>query len=320
MKTRWGIMGTGRIAHTFCDTLKLVEEAEIYAVGSRTDEKAKEFGEKYNAVKCYGSYEELVADPQVDIVYVATPITCHYDNVKLCLLAGKHVLCEKLFVQTAKEAEELYEIAAERKLFLMEALWTKFQPVYRKIVQWKEEGKFGQVRSVDANFYTNGTTEHRLYKDSTQGGCLGDLLIYPLLYACAMLGYDPVKINTYAFKNNENIDVVESIQLVYEDGSFATLTGGVGIERQAQLAIFGTEARLLIDKEYLYRAQKVSLLNWNNEVIESFDCPFEISGYEYEIKESMSCVQAGYTESQNHPKDDVIGMLRLIEKCRNQWS
>ncbi|MBQ8662390.1 MAG: Gfo/Idh/MocA family oxidoreductase [Eubacterium sp.] len=319
MTTRWGILGTGRIANVFCDTLLKVEDAEIYAVGSRTEEKAKLLGAKYHAKKCYSSYEELVSDPDIDIVYVATPIICHYEHVKVCLLAGKNVLCEKLFVQTTEEAEELIALAKSRNLFLMEALWTKFHPVYQKIVQWKEEGKFGDVKCVEASFYTCGTKEHRLYKDTTQGGCLGDLLIYPLLYACTMLGYKPIKVNAAAMKNSDNIDIVESIQMQYTDGKFAALTGGIASERQALLSIYGTEGRMVIHKEYFYEAQSVTLLNWNNEIIDTFECPFEINGYEYEVKEVMQCLRAGQIQSMIHPMEDVIGMLRLMETCRTQW-
>ena len=151
-KIRWGIMGTGRIAGVFCDMLKELAPAIIYAVASRTEEKALAFGQKYGAEKCYGSYEELVEDDNVDIIYVATPIGCHYENVKLCLEAGRHVLCEKAFTQNAAEAKDLYEIAGEKQLFLMEALWTKCQPVFQKIMEWKNTGKFGKIQGVEARF------------------------------------------------------------------------------------------------------------------------------------------------------------------------
>lgn len=316
---RWGIMGTGRIAGKFCDTLKELEGAEIYAVASRTEERSSDFGLRYGVEKTYGSYEELVQDEQVDIIYVATPIGCHYENVKLCLNAGKHVLCEKAFTQSVAESEELYALAKEKSCFLMEALWTKCQPVFRKIMEWKEEGKFGEIQGVEAKFYTRATREHRLMKNRNQGGPLYDIVIYPLVYACALLGYEPQKMNAIAVKDGDDIDVMESIQLLYENGSFASLTGGLSCERQESLYIHGTKGRVLINREEFHSAQRAVLYDWNNEVVEEFDGTFLISGYEYEAMEAMECIRQGRTESALVPMAETIAVIRLLEECRRRW-
>lgn len=312
---RWGILGTGRIARKFCDTLKKLKEAELYAVGSRTPRKAEEFGEEYGMQKRYGSYEALALDENVDIVYVATPIGCHYDNVQLCLMAGRNVLCEKAFTQRAEEAETLYALARERGLFLMEAMWMKCQPVFQKIMEWKEEGAFGDIQAVEARFYTCGTLEHRLMKDRTQGGALYDLTVYPLTYACALLGYEPFLVNAAAARGGDDIDVMESIQLQYENGTFASITGGLSCERETSLYIHGTKGRVLLNQEYFYQAQKAVLFNWMNEQVETFEAPFAVNGYEYEALEAMRCIREGETVSRMAPMEETIAVIRLMEQC-----
>lgn len=317
---RWGILGTGRIAHTFCDTLKALPQAEIYAVGSRTAQKAAEFVAEFGIQKYYSSYEEFAADDNIDIVYVATPIACHYDNVKLLLEAGRNVLCEKTFTQRVEEAEELYALARKKNLFLMEAMWTKCQPVFQKIMDWKKEGAFGEIQAVEAKFYTCATTEHRLLKDRIQGGSLYDLTIYPLTYACALLGYEPSKVHAVAVKGGDNVDTMESIQLEYENGAFASISGGLSCRRQFCLYIHGTKARILMDEEAFFTAQKVVLLDWDNHPIEVYEAPFEINGYEYEAREAMNCILQKKINSAQVPMEETIQVIRLMEQCSQQWS
>lgn len=316
---RWGIMGTGRIAGIFCEALKSLPQAEIYAVGSRTLEKAKSFAAGCGAQKAYGSYEEFAADDNIDIVYVATPIACHYDNVRLCLKAGRNVLCEKAFTQRVEEAEELCALAREKGLFLMEALWTKCQPVFQKIMEWKRAGAFGQIQAVEAKFYTCATREHRLMKSLAQGGSLYDLTIYPLMYACALLGYEPRKVSAVAAKNEDGVDTMESIQLQYENGSFASITGGLSCERQASLYIHGTRGRVLMEQEQFFKAQRAVLLDWSNQPIETFESAFAVNGYEYEAREAMNCVLRGETGSALVPMKETIEVIRLMEQCARQW-
>ena len=318
-KTRWGIMGTGRIAGVFCNMLKDLEQAQIYAVASRNQEKATEFGAKYDATACYGSYEELVEDSQVDIIYIATPIACHYENVKLCLNAGKHVLCEKALTQNSKQAKELYALSQEKNVFLMEALWTKCQPVFRKIMEWNKEGKLGEIQAVEARFYTLGGRDHRLVKNRNQGGVLFDLVIYPLMYTCALMGYKPQNINALAVIGGDDIDIMDSIQLIYENGSFASITSGVSHERQISLYIQGTEGRILIRDEFFFQAQHVVLEDWNGQPKETFDGTFQISGYEYEAIEAMECIAQGKTQSELIPMEDTIAILELLEECKTKW-
>lgn len=318
-KIKWGILGTGRIAKTFCGMLKNLEQAEVHAVGSRTLEKAKAFGREYGIQNCRGSYEALVQDEEVDIVYVATPIGSHYENVKLCLEAGKHVLCEKALTKKAAEAEELYALAREKQLFLMEAMWSKCHPVFRKLMQWKQEGAFGEIQGVDARFYTAAGSAHRLYQDRNQGGTLYDLSIYPLTYACALLGYEPAQLTARAAKGGDEVDVMETIQLLYGNGAFASLTGGLACERQMSIYIHGTKGRVLLEKENFHKAEHVTLMDWENQPLETFDGVFSDNGYEYEALEAMECIAEGRCESRLVPPEETIAVIRLLEACEKQF-
>lgn len=314
---KWGIMGTGRIANIFCETLEKMDDMQIYAIGSRRTDKAENFAKKFNAEKYYGSYEEFVRDNDIDVIYVATPIACHYEHVKMCLNAGKHVFCEKAFTMRAEEATELYAIAKQKQLFLMEALWTKCQPVYRKMMEWKEQGLLGDIQGVEAKFYTAGGTDHRLYKDKRQGGALYDLAIYPLMYACSFLGYQPKKIFAHAVIDGDDVDVMDSIQLEYENGAFADLTAGLSCKRQASLYIHGSKGRVLIDEEHFYKAQSATLYSVNNEVIDGIEAPFEVSGYEYEAMEVKDCIEKGKTGSNLIPMEETIAIIGLLEDIKN---
>lgn len=318
-KTRWGIMGTGRIAGIFCNMLTALEGAEIYAIASRTLDKAEAFAGKYQASKYCGSYEELAADPQVDIIYVATPIACHYDNVKLCLENGKHVLCEKALTADSAQAKELYALSREKNALLLEALWTKCQPVFRKVMEWYRDGKFGEIQAVEARFYTAATKDHRLIKYKEQGGVLFDLMIYPLMYACALLGYDPKSLHAVAVKGGDDIDIMESVHLTFADGAFAALTAGLSHERLISLYIQGTKGRLIIREEFFFQAQKAELVDWDSRVIETIEAPFAINGYEYEAMEAMKCLAEGKTASELLPMEDTIAALELLEKCKAAW-
>lgn len=322
-KIRWGIMGTGRIAGKFCDMLlKLAEKEalEIYAVGSRNIEKAREFGARYGIAECYGSYEELVQDPKVDLVYVATPIGCHYDDVRLCLEAGKHVLCEKTLTEESDQAGALYELSQQEQLFLMEAMWMKCHPVFQKIQEWYRAGMLGEIQGVECEFYTKADKNHRLYRDHNQGGVLYDLMLYPLTYACSLLGYEPRRISAAAAISGDNIDVMNSIQLFYENGAFATLTGGLSPRRHTCLYIQGTKGRILIDEEEFHKAQRVALIDWDNQVVEELIEPFAYNGYEYEALEAMECVRQGRTVSKMVHMGETIAMITLMEECCHQWS
>lgn len=317
-KIRWGLMGAGRISGWFATALAAAQGAEKYAIASRTLEKGQEFAEKYGFEKAYGSYEEMLADPKVDVVYIGTPVREHFGHIMMCLNAGKHVLCEKSLTVNAEQAKRAAALAREKKLFFMEAMWTKCQPVFRQIKQWVAEGLLGEVQAVDIRFYTQSGKGHRLYKHELAGGALLDLGYYPVTYACELLGYQPKKIQNHAIIGAQNVDYLDSVVLEYEAGRFAHLSCGLGAEKMVSLYILGTKGRISMQEEYFFQAQKAELVNFDNEVIASCEIPFLQNGYEYEAMEVMECLEKGLTESDKVKLDDTVAVMEILDICRKQ--
>ena len=212
-KIRIGVIGAGRMAGWFSEGLTVVTDAVRYAVGSRSEEKAQEFADRYGYEKAYGSYEAVLQDPEVDLVYIATPIREHYANIRAALEAGKPVLCEKSLTVNAAQAEEVVALARSKGLFLMEAVWTLCQPVYRKIREWASEGLLGEIQAADGCFYTAAGKGHRLYNAETGGGALLDLGFYPVTYACSFLGMHPEQILSHTIIGAAGVDYIDSIVL-----------------------------------------------------------------------------------------------------------
>lgn len=315
---RWGIMGAGRIAGWFSTALTAVPEAVRYAVASRTLEKGQRFAEDYGYEKFYGSYEELLQDQNVDVVYIATPVKEHYENIKMCLEAGKHVLCEKSLTVNAVQAKEVVMLARKNNLFLMEAMWTKCQPVFRKMKEWIAEGVIGEVKAVDIKFYTACGKGHRLYKHELAGGAFLDLGYYPVTVAGSLLGTAPEKIFSHSIMGEGNVDYLDSIVLEYNNGRFAHLSCGLGSEKMVSLYIMGTKGRITMQEEYFFQAQKVQALSYENEILASFEGPFRKNGYEFEAMEVMECLNHHQTESRIVPLDDTVAVMSILDECRKQ--
>ena len=325
-KIRFGVIGAGRMAGWFSEGLIVVEDAVRYAVGSRTREKAQAFADKFGFEKAYGSYEEILNDPAVDLVYIATPIREHYANIKAALEAGKPVLCEKSLTVNAAQAEEVVALARSKGLFLMEAMWTNCQPVYRKIKEWAERGLLGEIRAVDGNFYTAAGKGHRLYNAATGGGALLDLGFYPVTFACSFLGMNPDRIQSYTIMGTKAgqdgtetagpVDFIDSIVLSYANGSFAHLSTGLGEKKRAAMYLMGTKGRVSLQDELFFQARKAQAFDLDNEVLASIDEPFLKNGYEYEAMEAVRCLQEGRTESELVPLDESIAVMRILNTCR----
>lgn len=211
--TNWGIMATGKIAHTFAKAVNFTEGAKLYACASRNAEKATEFAAQYGAEKSYGSYEELVADKDIDVIYIATPMSCHYENVKLCFEHGKNVLCEKSITINSVQLRELIGIAKEKKLFFMEAMWTKCLPAFRKAKEWVDEGRIGTIKAIRADFSNavEFNPEDRLFRPELGGGALLDLSVYPLSFITSFLGFEPKEIHSAVNIDRLGVDMDEAV-------------------------------------------------------------------------------------------------------------
>ena len=317
-KIRWGYMGAGRIASWFATGMSVLEDAERYAIASRTLEKGEKFAEEYGFTKAYGSYEEMLQDPNVDIVYVATPMVEHYRCVKMCLEAGKNVLCEKALTVNAAQAQELVDMAREKNLFFMEAAWTKCHPVFLKVKEWIDSGLLGEIQGMDVRFYTKAGEGHRLYKRELAGGALLDLGFYPVMYACAFMGHEPKNILSHMIIGEKNVDYLNSIILEYENGKFAHLSSGLGSERTVSAYIMGTKGRILFQDEIFFQATKAVAYDFDNHVLATFEGPFLKNGYEFEAIEAMECLRTGKTESDKVPLDETVAIMKILDTCREQ--
>lgn len=316
---KWGLMGAGRMSGWFAEALSILPNANRYAIGSRDFTKGKQFAKTYGFQKAYASYEELVNDPEIDIIYIGTPVRHHYDSLMLALNAEKPVLCEKALTVNGAQAREAYALARKKNLFFMEAMWMKCQPAYRKMMEWIRGGLIGDVMSVEARFHTKSMNGHRLFCHEIAGGALLDLGIYPLTAACDILGYRPSEITSRAAIGKENVDYTNSTLLSYENGSFASVASGLALEKMISLFVVGTKGRICTSKEFFFQAQHVEAIGYDDALLGSFDGPFLKNGYEFEAMEAMDCLHHQKTQSDLVPPDESLAMMDLLDTLRAKW-
>ena len=289
MKTiRWGIIGTGAIANKFAEVLNSLDDVELLAVASRKQETANAFAREYGVKRAYASYEELAKDSDLDVVYIATPHSEHKENAALCIKNGKAVLCEKAFTLNQEETEYLISLAREHKVFLMEAMWTKFMPTTFQVKKWIEEKRIGKVKHIRANFgyYNEFDINSRLFDPNTAGGALLDAGIYPITYAIHMLGKLPKSIKSSAIIGASNVDEQNVIILEFEDGTLADLSSAVTAELGKDAVIIGDKGRIEIPNFFF--AQMAELYDAEGKLVDKFEEDFVINGYEYEAMEVNS--------------------------------
>jgi len=314
-KIKWGILATGDIAKKFAAGLKVLPDAGLVAVGSRTMEAAEKFGRQFGIPSCHGSYQELASDPEVDVVYIATPHSLHKENCLMCLKAGKAVLCEKPFAINAGEAREMVDMASREKLFLMEAMWTRFIPSIQQAQAWINEGVIGEVRMVEAGFgYRDqvGIT----YDPNLGGGSLLDVGVYPITIADIAFKGPPQKIASFAHVAG-GIDEQAAIIFSYEGGGLALLSSAVRTRTQGDALIMGTEGMIKIHEPF-WRSKKLSLMVPGKEE-EQLDVPMLGNGYNYEAAEVMGCMRAGKLESEVMPLSKTLEVMVILDAIRGQW-
>ena len=317
---RWGILGPGRIAHQFAADLQLLPEAELVAVGSRSRENAEAFGAQYHIPHRHASYEALAADPEVEIIYVATPHIFHYRDSLLCLQHGKAVLCEKAFTINAREAEQLIAFARREKLFLMEAMWTRFQPALIKLRELLAAGTIGEQRMLrgELAFRAPFDPSGRLFDPALGGGALLDLGIYPLALAAMIFGAAPTDIRGVAHIGATGVDEQCAFMLQYPEGQLASLFAAVRTAAPGGAVLLGSEGRIEIHGP-LYRPESLTVIPEGREP-QIFPTPYGGHGYLYEAREVMHCLAAGKTESETMPLDESLALMRIMDTLRRQWN
>jgi predicted dehydrogenase len=315
-RTRWGILATGNIANTFTEDLALLPDAQIAAVGSRTLDSAREFAARHAIPRAHGSWAELAADPEVDVVYVATPHSAHHEAARLCLEAGKAVLCEKPLTLDLASAQDLVTVAREHGAFLMEAMWMRTIPAIRRIAELVADGTIGEVTAVYADFGVAGPFEpsHRMRNPALGGGALLDLGVYPITFAHLFLG-PPQRATALATLTPEGVDENTGIVLGYDSGAIASLHCGIVGESPITATIVGETGRIELPSPF-FRPDRFTL--YRGERAEVVQVPIRGNGMGYEAEEVMRCLRDGLTESQLVPLSSTLDVMRCMDAIRAQ--
>jgi predicted dehydrogenase len=317
-KFRWGILGTGAIARQFVEGLSYLPEAEVLAVGSRSEASASQFADEREIPRRYASYYDLAADPDVDIVYVATPHPFHAGNAELCLEAGKAVLCEKPFAVNESEAERVVGLAREKGLFLMEGMWTRFFPLMEKVRRLVTEGAIGEVRmlNVDFGFRTELDPASRLFDPELGGGALLDVGVYCVSLASMVLGR-PSRAVGFSHLGETGVDEQASVVLEHERGRLTSLSIGIRTATPQEATIMGTEGNLRIHSPW-WRPTSMTISKPGVES-ETVEAPISGNGFNYEAAEVMRCLENGETESHVMPLDETLSVMRTMDGIRAAW-
>jgi dihydrodiol dehydrogenase / D-xylose 1-dehydrogenase (NADP) len=315
---RWGILGPGSIARSFATGLKSIPDAELYEVGSRSQEKADKFGDEYGATKRYGSYEALVSDPNVDAIYVATPHSFHYEHGLLSLNAGKATLIEKPFTINEREASELVQRSRELNIFLMEAMWTRFTPVITKLRELAKSGAIGEPRmlSADFGFRAGVNPEGRLFNPALGGGALLDVGVYTISLASMLFG-SPTAITGLATLGETGVDEQSAMIMAYEKGELAVLSTAIRTSTVHEAILYGTEGRMRVDSPWWI--PKRLTVNRDGAEVEVLDLGYEGNGYNYQAVEVANCVRAGKIESDIMPLNETLTIMNSTDTLRAQW-
>lgn len=314
---RIAIMGAGNIAGIMAQTIKKMKNVKCYAVASRDENKAKDFAKKHGIKKAYGSYEEMVMDSKIDLVYIATPHSEHYQNMKLCIEHGKAVLCEKAFTANAKQAEEIFELAKEKGVFVAEAMWTRYMPMLSTIRGILSSGIIGMPSMLTCNLGYHLVNIPRMMEPALAGGALLDLGVYTINFASMMFGTDVTRINSSCTMTQTGVDASNSITMTFRDGKMAVLNSTMLGMSDRRGIIYGTSGYMEI--ENINNFESVTVYDQNRKVIKSVKAPKQISGYEYEVVSSLNAIERGQIECWEMPHAETLRIMQIMDDLRNAW-
>lgn len=314
---RIGIIGCGWIAEKMSITLGGMKGVERYAVASRSKEKAERFAREWGYSRAYGSYEELAADPQVDLVYIATPHSFHYSHARMCLEQGKPVLCEKAFTANTRQAEELLDFARAKKVFITEAIWTRYMPLSLKIQQLLKDGVIGTPYMLSANLSYPMSEKERILQPELAGGALLDLGVYALNFAAMAFGGDIAETHSACQKTDTGMDAQENITLFYKDGKMASLQAGIYAKSDRMGVISGDKGQLIV--ENINCPQSVRVIDNDYNITAVYHAPQQITGYEYQVYASIEALENGWLESPYMPHAETLRIMKQMDGLRKEW-
>ncbi|MBP7687463.1 MAG: Gfo/Idh/MocA family oxidoreductase [Thermoflexales bacterium] len=314
-KFNWGVMGPGRIAHQFADGLQAIDDAALYAVASTNPARAQAFAAQHGGEKIYTSYEALVADPEVDAIYIATPHRFHLDNALQCLRAGKPVLCEKPLTVNAAEMQQLIDTARTNNVFLMEALWTRYLPIYGQIREWLDAQSIGELRLLVSTFGINvpKAEDDRWLNPELAGGTLLDMGVYPIAVSQWIMQQNPVEFNVQAQLASTGVDVLTAGLLKYGNGVISQFHTSFIHDGVNDFYIYGTTGHIRIHANYWGATQASLVTNGQTTTVAR---PFRGGGFEYQTEEAMRCIRAGLLESPGMTHAHTLANTQLMDQLR----
>ena len=312
----WAVLGCGKIARKFCNDLKLLSNARLYAAASRDVQKASDFKNELGFEVAYGSYEEMVNDPKVDVVYIATPHSHHHEHALLCLNHQKAVLCEKAFAINKNEVEEMIVAAKQNHTFLMEAFWTMFQPSFKKAMEILNSGELGKVKVVRSDFAFKAVFDEtkRLYNVSLGGGSLLDIGIYPVFAALTSLG-KPHLIKTFADMSVTGSEESISMIFKYKNGEMANLTSSFSSFSPTQTEYWCEKGYLILNPRW-FMPTKITLAKSGEEPVSIPSGHFDGTGYHYEAAHVMECLDKGMIESDRMTWQMSLDLIETLDRIR----
>lgn len=314
---KWGILGPGNIAGKFAAAIRHVEGSEVYAVASREREKAEAFAAKYDARVIYDNYEELAADNQVDVIYVATPHAFHCEQSIMCLRHKKPVVCEKPMALDLHQVTRMVDAARTNQVYLLEGMWSRFMPATQKMLELVKDDVIGPVQYLRADFGFNAPfdPEGRLYDLKLGGGSLLDVGIYPLFLTTLLLG-EPERVQSIGKLSETGADEYCSMLFQYAGGEIANIFSSITIKTSLTAEIAGPKGRIFLDAPF-YKSNLLRL-ELNNGETQQFEFPHELNGFEFEVREVMKNLRAGELECPLLPLDFSMRMARIMDTVRGQ--
>jgi predicted dehydrogenase len=319
---RWGIIGPGKIAGEFAQALQVVEDAHLHAVAGRNKAKAAKFAHDHGARLSYDSHYALLDNPDIDAVYIATPHRYHYQMARDCLLAGKPLLCEKPLTVNSREALSLIELSQKQGVFLMEALWTRFLPVYEDISQWLLSGKIGEVQRITSSFgfVFPRDPQDRLLSHELAGGALLDLGVYNLAMSQWVFGIQPTAHTIKGYIGDTGVDEHNEITLDYSRGRQSTFTVSLQAQSENDFTIHGERGCIRVHPMF-WNATQATLFVRDRSITSprstTIHRPLRATGLEYEIEAAARCIRTGLAECPAMPHRDTLATMQLMDSLRS---
>lgn len=313
---KMGILGAGNIAGTMARTIREMPQVTSWAVASRSLERAQAFAEEYGFVHAYGSYEELVSDPEIDLIYIATPHSHHYEHMKLCIAHGKNVLTEKAFTQNAAQAREVLAMAEAKGVLATEAIWTRYMPMRKTLDEVLASGIIGTPRSLYATLSYPLAHIQRMTDPALAGGTLLDLGVYALNFASMVFGNEIREVKASAVLTDRGMDAADSITLIYEDGRMAVLHSDMRVASNREGTVYGDKGYIMVQN--INNCEGIRVYDLGHHLIAEYETPKQITGYEYEVEACMRALEKGEKECPEMPHTETVYIMELMDKIRAQ--